>query len=168
MDDKGQRPDEYPHEFRHAAEPIGIDLTQATGSDPESFDLPEAEAPVAIDAAAVPDPADAVPTPSDPRPYMRRYTLPAPVPPSTIGAAVKVVPLVPGFRRAVWIMSRGAGGLQACYDPLFGDPDYVDVQVNGIPIPLFPLQDLWMRVIDAQPGDPLEISIIAEPRNPGR
>jgi hypothetical protein len=99
---------------------------------------------------------------------MKRYTLPAAVAPATEGAAVKVVPMVRDFRRSVWIMSRGAGGLQASYDPLFNDPDIVDVQVNGIPIPLFPLQDLWMRVIDAQPGDDLEISIIAEPRGAGR
>lgn len=160
--------DEYPYEFEHAADPVGIDPTTATGSEPEAFDLPAAEPPIAIDAAAPTDPAEVEPRPSNPVPMMKRYTLPAAVAPATEGAAVKVVPMVKDFRRSVWIVARGAGGLQASYDPLFNDPDFVDVQVNGIPIPLFPLQDLWMRVIDAAPGDDLEISILAEPRGAGR
>ncbi len=160
--------DEGHYEFDHAADPIGIDPTTATGAEPESFDLPQAEPPIPIGAATPPDPEKVEPRPSNPVPMMKRYTLPAPVAPLTEGVAVKVVPYVRDFRRVVWILSRGAGGLQASYDPLFNDPDIVDVQVNGVPIPLFPLQDLWMRVIDAQAGDDLEISIIAEPRGAGR
>jgi hypothetical protein len=160
--------DEGRYEFDHAADPIGISPTTSTGAESESFDLPQAETPISIEAATPTDPEDVKPRPSNPVPMMKRYTLPAAVAPATEGNAVKVVPMVRDFRRAVWILSRGAGGLQASYDPLFNDPDIVDVQVNGIPIPLFPLQDLWMRVIDANPGDDLEISIIAEPRGSGR
>lgn len=153
---------EYPYEFDHAADPIGIDPTTASGTKPEAFDLPEAADPTAIDAESVQDPAEVVPEPSPPRPHMKRYTLPS------NGNPVKVVPLVKDYRRIVWIVARGDGGLQASYSNLFNDPDYVDVQVNGIPIPLFSRQDLWMRVIDAVQGNDLEVSIIVEPRSPGR
>jgi len=125
------------------------------------LDLPVGELPRPIEDEGLPEPSQLVPEPSDPTPRMRRYALPS------TGVATHVVPAVP-YRRDVWIVSRGAGGLQAAYHRGFIQPDLIDVQVNGIPIPLFAGQDLWMRVINAVVGDDLEISLIVEPRATGR
>ncbi len=127
----------------------------------ESLELPVGEMPMPIEGEGLPFPVQVQPEASEPVPKMRRYNLPA------AGDAVHVVPAVP-YRRAVWIIARGAGGLQAAYARNFSVPDLVDVQVNGIPIPLFAGQDLFMRVINAAPGDDLEISLIIEPRGNSR
>lgn len=127
----------------------------------ESLELPEGELPMPIEGEGLPFPSQVQPEASEPVPRMRRYNLPS------AGTAVHVVPSVP-FRRAVWIISRGAGGLQAAYARNFSTPDLIDVQVNGIPIPLFAGQDLFMCVINAAPGDDLEISLIIEPRGNSR
>ncbi len=138
---------------------ISDDVTGETAV--SELDLPVGEIPMPIEDEGIPQADQITPEPSDPTPRMRRYSLPA------AGTETHVVPAVP-YRRDVWIISRGAGGLQASYHPRFIQPDLIDVQVNGIPIPLFAGQDLWMRVINAQAGDNLEISLIIEPRAPGR
>lgn len=122
-------------------------------------DLPAAEEPVPVqikDQTGVRAPAA-----SDPVPVMRRLVLPS------SGDPIQVVPPAP-FRRNVWILARGAGGMQASYRIDFPLPDLVDVQVNGIAIPLFPGQYLFFRAVDADPGDDLEVSVIVEPRGSGR